>query len=431
MMISKTLIINYAGLNIGGIECYFAALMRYAVSKKYRVVWLTTSQNLINADFKDLANDDNIEKIFVGQGRHIFDEFEIKFKHNENVTVLSCEPISFVVGEKIKLKSKVKKFNNFLVLPHFTGNAYYPERYFKIILMEKFFFSFFQKMAKKIIQCNALLAFDVKHLESYENNYRVEILNKQNKVLMALPENDARLSKADLGKKANERKTKFEIITCARFDFPHKGYIVGLIKAFNNLKALYPQLSLTIVGYGEGEQYLKKVITGLPEYSKKDIRLAGKLLPNELKKAFFNSTLNIGLAGALNTGARCALPSIPVRHYTYDCECYGFYENSVESILSTKPGENIENYISHLINCSDEEYVLHGIAAYEKASNNQNVDPEFLFKQNNISDRAILSKFDILKFKIINLMIYIMIKFFKMKSYDDTNEAGFKNQSNK
>ena len=431
MITSKTLIINYAGLNIGGIECYFAALMRYAVNKKYRVIWLTTSQNLVNADFKDLANDDNIEKIFVGQGRHIFDEFEIIFKYNENVTLLSCEPISFVVGEKIKLKSKVKKFNNFLVLPHFTGNAYYPERYFKMVLMEKFIFSFFQKAAKKIIQNNALLAFDVKHLESYENNYRVEILNKQKKVLTALSENDASLSKADLEKKANERKNKFEIITCARFDFPHKGYIVGLIRAFNNLKILYPQLTLIIVGYGEGEQYLKKVIAELPEYSRNDIILTGKLLPHELKKAFFNSTLNIGLAGALNAGARCALPSIPVRHYTYDCESYGFYENSVESILSTKPGENIENYISQLINCSNEEYVLHGMAAYEKASNKQNVDPEFIFKQYNISDRAIFSKFDIFKFKFINFMICIIIKFFKIRSYDDTNEAGFKNQSNK
>ena len=217
------------------------------------------------------------------------------------------------------------------------------------------------------------------------------------------------------------RKNNFEIITCARFDFPHKGYIIGLVKAFNNLKFVYPQLTLTIVGYGEGEQYLKEIINELPDYSKKDINLLGKLLPHELQKAFCKATLNVGLAGALNVGARCALPSIPVRHYTYDCECYGFYENSGESALSTKPGDNIEDYISETVNCSDKEYVLHGLSAYKKANNNNNVDPEYIFKQHNRSNLPIFSKFDFLKFNFINFMICIMRKIFKIKSYDDTN----------
>lgn len=418
---TKTLIINYAGLNIGGIECYFAELMRYAVEKQYRVIWLTTQRNVANADFKDIVNDNNIEKIFVGQGRHIFDDFEINLKNDENITLLSCEPISFVVGEKVKLNTNVKHFNNFLILPHFTGNAYYPERFFKTILLEKFFYKFFQNMARKIIQNNALLAFSEKHLIAYEKNYKVKILNKESKVLKSLCLNEIALSEIELKKKAKNRKSKFEIITCARFDFPHKGYIVGLIKAFNNLKKLYPQLTLTIVGYGDGEEYLKEIINKLPDYSKKNIRLTGKLLPDELRKAFCNSSLNIGLAGALNVGAKCALPSIPVRHYTYNCECYGFYENSVESILSTKPGENIENYISQLINCPDEEYVIHGMSAYQKAINNNNIDPEYIFKQHNIINLPIFSKLDFLKFKFLNFTICVLRKILKIKSYDDTN----------
>lgn len=421
MIISKTLIINYAGLNIGGIECYFAELMRYAVSKKYRVIWFTTPQNLANADFKDIVNDSKIEKIFVGQGRHIFDDFEINLNNDENITLLSCEPISFVVGEKVKLNSKVKHFNNFLVLPHFTGNAYYPERFFKSILLEKFFFKFFQKMAIKIIQNNALLAFSEKHLIAYEKNYKVKILNKGSKVLKPLCLSEIVLSEIELKEKAENRTNKFEIITCARFDFPHKGYIVGLIKAFNNLKKLYPQLTLTIVGYGDGERFLKEIINKLPDYSRKNINLVGKLLPDELQKAFCKATLNVGLAGALNVGAKCALPSIPVRHYTYNCECYGFYENSVESILSTKHGENIENYISQLINCSDEEYVIHGMSARQKAIYNKNVDPEYVFKQHNVTNLPILNKLDFLKFKILNFTICVIRKIFKIKSYDDTN----------
>ena len=197
---TKTLIINYAGLNIGGIECYFAELMRYAVEKQYRVIWLTTQRNVANADFKDIVNDNNIEKIFVGQGRHIFDDFEINLKNDENITLLSCEPISFVVGEKVKLNTNVKHFNNFLILPHFTGNAYYPERFFKTILLEKFFYKFFQNMARKIIQNNALLAFSEKHLIAYEKNYKVKILNKESKVLKSLCLNEIALSEIDLKK---------------------------------------------------------------------------------------------------------------------------------------------------------------------------------------------------------------------------------------
>mgnify|MGYP003059808407 FL=1 len=417
----KTLIINYSCLKIGGIECYFADLIRYAIKKDYRVIWLTTVKNIQEADFQDIVNSNRVEKIIVGQGRHIFDDFQITLNNDENVILLSCEPISFVAGEKIKEKCNIKNFNNFLVLPHFTGNAYYPERYFEKVLLEKFFFKLFQNMASKIINNNALLAFSEKHLTAYEENYRIKILNKENKVLKALLINESVLSEVDLENKAKNRKNNFEIITCARFDFPHKGYIIGLVKAFNNLKFVYPQLTLTIVGYGEGEQYLKEIINELPDYSKKDINLLGKLLPHELQKAFCKATLNVGLAGALNVGARCALPSIPVRHYTYDCECYGFYENSGESALSIKPGDNIEDYISETVNCSDKEYVLHGLSAYKKANNNNNVDPEYIFKQHNRSNLPIFSKFDFLKFNFINFMICIMRKIFKIKSYNDTN----------
>ena len=417
----KTLIINYFCMQIGGIECYFAELMRYAVSQKYRVIWFTTKKHMEIADFKDIVNDYRIEKIFVGQGIHIFDEIDISFNKHENIIMLSCEPMAFVIAEKLKSKFKGNSFSNFLLLPHFTGNAYYPERFFKKVLMDKLFFKIFQDMANKIVNNNALLAFSEKHLLTYEKIYKVKISEKANKVLKPIFLNKPILSEVELEEKAKNRKKKFEIITCARFDFPHKGYIVGLIKAFNNLKKCYPQLTLTIVGYGEGERYLKEIIDKLPKDSKDSIKLLGKLLPQELQKAFRNSTLNIGLAGALIVGARCALPSISVRHYTYDCECYGFYEDSLDYSLSTKPGENIEFYIRQLINCSDEEYVLHGISAYDKANNSKNVDPEYIFKQYNISNESIFSKLDILKFKFINFMICIMIKFFKLKSYDDAN----------
>ena len=133
-----TLIINYPGLKIGGIEVYFANLIRYAMKKNYRVIWLTTKNAIEQASYRDLVESEKLEKIIIGVERKLFKKVSIPFEENEKVIMLSCEPLYFIAGESIRKKANVEKFAHYLVLPHYTGNAYYIERYFSWNILKNF-----------------------------------------------------------------------------------------------------------------------------------------------------------------------------------------------------------------------------------------------------------------------------------------------------
>lgn len=144
-----TLIINYPGLQMGGIEKYLAELMRYALNRQYRVVWLTTKEKIQKASFKDLADSEKVEKIIVGINQNLFQKRVLPFRNNENVIMLSFEPLTFIAGEECRRKANVLSFAHYLVLPHFTGNIYYIERYFRNAWVRTFCYKYIRNLILK------------------------------------------------------------------------------------------------------------------------------------------------------------------------------------------------------------------------------------------------------------------------------------------
>ncbi len=420
-MNNKTLIINYPGLQIGGIEVAFSKLIQYSLEKGYRVIWLTSEGCVKKSDFKHITDNPKLEKVYVKRGYRWFPHKKIKFSFNEEVVMISCEPIDFARGESIKSYAKnVKSFNHYLILPHFTGNAYYPERYFKSKLAKKYWLKLTRSFAKKLIDNDSIRAFSSKHLEAYEKNYGFEIENKRGKVLKGMDIFDA-FDENQARERALERKEKFKIVTCSRFDFPHKGYILGLIDEYAELKKAYSQIELTVVGYGDGESRIKEKINSLPVDIARDIELTGALLPEELKKCYEKCHLNIGLAGALVNGAICGVPSLLTRHYTEKCETYGYICNIEGTFLRTDEGHDIKKYIIDALNWSDNEYIEQGKKDYNKACMIKENDPEYIYNQKKQAKRAIIKGIEKSKWKLLNLLCFIKIRFFKSKGYEDNN----------
>ena len=414
-----TLIINYPGLKIGGIEVYFANLIRYAMKKNYRVIWLTTKNAIEQASYRDLVESEKLEKIIIGVERKLFKKVSIPFEENEKVIMLSCEPLYFIAGESIRKKANVEKFAHYLVLPHYTGNAYYIERYFSWNILKNYCYRFMRKIIIQWERTDCILAFSKIHLDAYEKNYDLKISNKDEKVLKSL---DDKLPFDDhqVWERARNRKSNFVIMTCARFDFPHKGYIIGLIQTFAKLKESYPWIRLVIVGYGQDEQKVKDEISKLSKVIQKDIVLTGALQPKGLQKQFELATLNVGLAGALIQGAECGIPSLQVRHYIYECQGYGFL-GEVDDTSPEEPGESIEKYIVEAIEMSDEEYYNKSKLAYDRAYLGRTYEPDFLFNKLNAASQygsSIKGKERTIA-KMINFCIWYMCRFRNVRSYDN------------
>lgn len=406
-MRKRVLIINYAGLKYGGIEKFISDLMSYSIEENYRVIWLTTQECLENADYK-VAQNNALEKVVVCKNKrrlHQFKKIELNIKTEEHVTMISFDPISYISVDYLRNRSKKGMFDHFYIIPHFTGNIYFLNRYFKNKYIAKIVNKYMANIVNKMMANNSLLAFGEKHFKEYEKAYQVKLKDYKNLIVKNI-QIEKELSDIELLEKAKRRKKYFEIVTCARFDFPHKGYIVGMINDFKYIKQFIPYATLTIAGYGDGIEKINKTIQALPEDCQKSINLPGALNTDELEAMYRRATLNIGVAGALSTGARCGVVSFPVRHYSYNCETYGYYEKVSNMTLSSSPGENIIDYVKDVYNMSNEEYVKHCMDAIVAGKRLVEVDPEYLFNIHNTYEYSKIS----FKEKVMALLInYISI----------------------
>lgn len=418
-MARHTLIINYAAMNLGGIEVYLSNLIKHCFENNYRVIWLTTPYCVERSDFKKITDDARVEKCFIKIGRHWALKCDLQFKEDENITMISCEPLHFLRAEKLRETYKnVCSFYHFLVLPHFTGNVYYPERFFSGRSTREKWFSFMRDFAERLNSNNCLLAFSLKHLVAYEDNYNILIKDKETKVLQRI-KSPMNITEKELFDRASKRNNEFRIITCARFDFPHKGYFLGLLDNYIKLKDKYKQIKLVIVGYGEGLKEIKEKIAAMPAEFQKDIELTGALSQERLQEEFCKAHLNIGLAGALIDGAFCSLPSLLVRHYSYTCETYGFINQVEGGLLKSEKGEDLLPYVEKVLEWTDEQYVKQAKKDYQYACSRKKYNPNYLFEQKNTSSLSIIPKSSYLKARNLNFLWYLKRKIFHAPGYEE------------
>lgn len=417
--VSQTLILNYAGMNFGGIENYFSKIIGYGLEKGYRIIWLTTRECAQNSNYKNITNDYRVEKVYIQFGIHWRIDVDLGLCNDEKISMISCEPIIFLKGEQLREKNKhVQCFKHYLVLPHFTGNAYYPERFFSTKVIQNICFKYMKRVVEYLNENDCIRAFSLKHLEAYEKNYGIVIPGKQNKILGSIRQL-IEFDRDMISRKADIREQVFSIIACARFDFPHKGFMLGLLDVYTQLKEKYKQLRLVIVGYGEGLSEIETRLNAMPQEVKDSVVLTGPLSPQKLKQQFLESHLNIGLAGALLDGVYCNVPSLLVRHYTYDCETYGFVHEIEGGLLRTDEGQEIVDYIEKSITMSSERYIELCTRTYEYAKKRRPYNPGYIFEQSNNSNLPVPKKMSGFQAKLLNFFCFIKQRVFSVSGYDE------------
>ncbi len=391
MMRRHTLIINYLTMRVGGIEQYLYYLSKYIVNGGGRVIWLCDAQPVVADSFKDFMLSDQVERVTTKtRGLHWFKHDPIMFDKNEQIVMLSFSPYDMAKALTLRDEYRDYDIQCFYVVANFEGPSYFVEQNFK-----GFFKSFTYKRIRELLfnweKTNHIRFFSLKHVEAYEKNYKFRIANRESKIL----KNVIPIEKFDteLAENRSKRK-KFNVITIGRFDFPNKGYIIGLIKSYGKLKAIYPKLTLTVVGYGKCKKEVIKEIEDLPNQYKNDVTLIGEVSPEELKYYFQKVHLNIGVAGAIRSGARFGVPSIPARHNSYSCEVYGYLPESKSKTLSMDKGLNVEIFIEEVMNMEESSYIELCKKSYE-AYKTEDVEPLYFFNTKNSNKKISLSKFDV------------------------------------
>ena len=231
-------------------------------------------------------------------------------------------------------------------MPHFTNNELFLENHFVNPIFKRNTYDTMREMYYYWYQTNQLLFCNKRHYETLQNVYKINFINPEQFLLKSVMRiND--FNEIIVKERFNNRKN-FNIISISRFEFPHKGYVLGLIDVFEKFSLKYKDARLKIVGSGPGEYLLKKRIEKLSTEIKNKISLVGELSPAYLEEYLKDMDINIGVAGSITTGISNSVLSIPVRHYSYNCECYGYFHNEKSQLINDTPGMDIFSYIEEV-----------------------------------------------------------------------------------
>lgn len=373
----KTLVINFPALMTGGVENICFDIMKYSISQSYRVIWLHRVPVLISDGFREFVYK-NVEMIPAKRNRFgKWHHDELKFSDDESVTVLSFTP--FDMDNALKLK---EKFSSIDITPIYMvantkGRYYFIEEYYFGGLRKRLYKTV-QGIMKNWVEVDAVRFCAESQIEAFEKHYAIVVPDHAAKLIKGTSY-PPKLDEEQLNAKA--RREQFNIVSISRFDFPHKGYLLGLIRAYGRLKEKYPQITLNIIGYGPGKAQVENEISKLNEDSRSSIKLLGEVSKADFPAVLKDMHLNISVAGSVGAGAINGVLSIPAKNFCEgECEVYGFLPKSRNMATATTPGELVDPYIEQVIGMPENEFIRMTKESYDTYAN-IDIDPGWIFDQ--------------------------------------------------
>lgn len=363
----KTFIFIHKHMGIGGIENYLLRTIRDLKKNGNRIIWIFPEGGYIDDSFNKDLMDGSVEIINVNLDKFSWIKLlDIKFNNDEEAIAIAFNLFNYIFLEMIKKKYADIQIDSFFWVPHFKEKHVFIE-YFAPKPIQPMLRKFIGKIVYRMEENNNIIYVNQSHLDAFTRTYGYKVENENMKLLQGytreiLPFN------INLALMRCERE-EFNIITVGRFSFPHKAYLIGLIRTYGELKEKYKQIKLTIIGYGPHEDKVLNEIEKLSPKAKEDINLVGKVAYDDLRKYFAKAHLNIGVAGTIADGAVTGLISIPVRHYSEVCEGYGYLPESRKYTTSSEPGRPIEEFIEEVINMDKEKYLVLSKKAYNTYAN--------------------------------------------------------------
>lgn len=405
----KTLIVNWGSLTkFGGIERITYYLIKFMSENSVRVIWLKNKKSVIGDAFKTILNHKNVETVNVSEN-HLFwfKHDKVSISKEENVVIVSYTVFDMLRALTLKKELKGNNVTCFYTVPDTTGNFFFIERYFKGWL-NKYVYLHIKETLSNWNKVGLIFFCARLQITSFENNYHLVVDNPDEKLIKAMYPPEP-LNEDDLIERS-KRRGNFNIITVGRFDFPHKGYMLGLLKAFARLKPKYPKMTLTIIGKGKDEQKLIEEINQLDEQCRKDIFLHGEVAHSQLPDYYRDKHLSIAVAGSTGDAAKNGVISLVARnHYSEECEVYGYIPEKRSLAVSSEKGYLVDPFIEEVINWTDEEYIRKSKQAYN--SYGKTVNPWFYFEAASKAKEYTISNNELLYYKLVNYLRKVLLLF--------------------
>lgn len=373
----KVLIIFYRKFGVGGIENYSITLIKNALLNNHRVILIGSSSKEYAAVYKDVLEDNRIEFVPYNYSTIKTQRFpNINLSHNEEATIIVYELARVFTAFQFK-KRNPNQIKILYLIPHFTGDSIFLEQSFSYPL-NNFIRKTLSKVYLNLYKQGIIRFFNIKHAVAIEETYSIKLPNAEK---YCIPRISNRKAFDEKKRRDVYKRPEFTIISAGRMELPHKGYVIGLIKTFAELIKEYRNIKLLIIGTGVDEPIVRDAISKLDYHTQELITIKAPVTPDKLERIFCECNLNISVAGCATIGARCGVPTLPARHYTYDCEVYGYIPDSINKTISTEPGEDVKIYLENILNMSESEYLSLCSRSYHAYDYESPADMDFPFNQ--------------------------------------------------
>lgn len=374
-------------MQVGGIETYiYESCKNIVIDHDDIVVWVAKNFKNVGDQYAEFMLSSKIQRCTKSNLIHKIMEIS-RANKNIAVKIVSFNPYDFCKAEEIKNKLKEINIDTFLFIPHFCGEFLYLEENFKF---NKKISTILGMIYKRMEYNQNIRYFSARHLFEFRKRYgckeecfsKVKVPEKQHKDRFDINRVERVFNQDD-----------FIILAPSRLEFPHKGYILGLVDVFSDLCNSYDNLKLVIVGDGKDRPILTAKIDTLKERVQSKIFLTGAVSPEKLDYYYNIANVNVSLAGCFVRGASKGVLSLIVRHYTNECQVYGYLPNSKKFILSEKEGENIMPFLEEIINMDFNQYLKKSIDCYNTYNSEQGTDEYYYFdKISNKTNNVIKTK---------------------------------------
>ncbi len=270
----------------------------------------------------------------IKNGRDVFS----KLSGQENIKVINFCWNFYLDVERIKKRYDFR-FHNMIYAIH--PATFKKGLGFHSDFLKKYSRKTYGRILRRMAANRAVIMMDEINLEEAETFFNTPIVPKPD--IIRLPMYCTERADAE-----NIIKKGFEsslIMTAARADFPYKGYLMGLIDDFVELKQEFPQLKLEIISAGDDRFQIERRIAALPDWMKKDVMLSGWMEYEKLQEKLAECMLFIGMGTSVLDAGLLYKPCIAVQFDTFD--------NLGSFLLSERP-----ELLTAQPDCSDKAILL-------------------------------------------------------------------------
>jgi hypothetical protein len=413
----KTVVIFYPLMVIGGNETLIIRLINWYEKNLFDVILLTEEPIQDSTLLKDISNN------------YYFYNKKAKYFSTEAGTKLSFDDRNLVLILSFTFIDLFKCYKWFTKKEYqcrFTYRIYIVHPFSNYIFSSKIKFLnlLIRPLIRLFLKRRIIFFMDEEVHNDCYNRYKITE-NNGNNTIVRLP---MEIKDFDIIK---QKDSIINILTVSRFDFPFKAYILGLIDSFKSIALTNQNVTLTIIGYGNGEAVVRQRIMTLKENIKNRINLINKVPYSEIDRYIDQCDLFVGMGTTILDAANRNKISITAVAFQENDYSLGFFHDDF-----TKLGEifnkdhcmqylHFSDLIRQIINIDNKTYIEKGIFSKYLLKNYFNIE---INASKLIEDTCLLSdsenfkiSFFIFLYSIYTSCITLLRPIYKLFKYRKTN----------